>query len=114
MPEETTVVTDWMNSDYLIENGFDALAAERIALKRERDDIDVRIKELNLELGAMIATAALKSVRFEGFRLSLGYSASGGQLSREKLLEAGVTAEQLERGTTERKIGEPYLRVTEL
>lgn len=103
---------DWTTSEYLKENEFDVLAARRVELKEARDAIDKELLELDPQLGALIATTGLKSVRFGLYRFTLGYSTKGGSLSKERLLEAGVTEQQLERGTTPKTMGSAYVRVT--
>lgn len=103
---------EWTESQYLVDNDFQTLAARRAELKELRDQIDKEIDELDPQIGAMIATADMKSVRFGYHRFTLGYSSHGGRLSKEKLLEAGVTPEQIERATTPKTIGNAYVRVT--
>lgn len=108
---ETILTTEWTESQYLIDNDFETLAAERVRLKEEREALDARIYELNLEIGAMLATARVKSVAIGEHRFTLSYATTGGQLSRERLLEAGVTADQLARGTMPKTVGKPYIRI---
>lgn len=105
---------DWTTSRYLVDNGFDELAARRAALKELADQVKREIEELDPQIGAMLATADLKSVRFGYHRFTLGYSTSGGRLSKERLLEVGVTAEQIERATTAKTIGASFVRVTSI
>lgn len=103
---------DWTTNEYLVQNDFDALAARRIELKDKRDAIDEELEELDPQLGAMIATTGLNSVRFGYHRFTLSYRTKGGTISKERLLEAGVTPEQLERATSPKTIGGAYVRVT--
>ena len=103
---------DWTTSPYLVDNNFETLAARRAELKELKDQIEAEIQELDPQIGAMIATADLKSVRFGYHRFTLGYSTQGGRLSKERLLEVGVTVEQIERATTPKTIGSAYVRVT--
>lgn len=105
-------VPEWDTSDYLVRNAFERLAARRCELKEARDAVDKEIRELNLEIGAMLATAKLSSVRFGHYRLTLGFTWRGGQISKARLLEAGVTADQIERATSAREPGEAYVSVT--
>lgn len=107
-------VPEWTVSSYLVENDFDRLAARRIELKHLQDAAEIEIKQLDLEVGAMLATSGYKSVKFGYHRLTLGQSTAGGRLSKELLLEAGVTPEQLAKGTTPRAPGTEYVSVTEL
>ena len=103
---------DWSTSPYLIDNNFQALAARRAELADLKHSIDGEIAELDPQIGAMLATADLKSVRFGYHRFTLGYANAGGRLSKERLLEAGVTVEQLQKATTPKTIGSAYVRVT--
>ena len=112
--DATEPVPEWTTSTFLVANDFERIAAKRIELKLRRDEIDHEIAELNLEIGAMLATANVKSVRFGFHRLTLSHATKGGKLSREKLLEAGVTIEQLERATSLKEIGDPFVSVTEI
>lgn len=105
-------VPAWDSSDYLIVNDFDRLAGRRIELKELRDRIDREISGLNDELGAMLATARMSSVRFGDYRLTLGFSWRGGRLSKTRLLEMGVSSEVLEAATTPKEPGESYISVT--
>src|SRR5215831_6987215 len=102
---------EWSTNAYLVENDFQKLAARRAELKELKDQIEAEIKELDPQIGAMMATAELKSVRFGYHRFTLGYARKGGQLTKTRLLEAGVTPEQIERGTTPLTIGSAYVRV---
>ena len=102
----------WSTSPYLVDNEFDKLAARRIELKEQKDAIEREIAELDPQLGALIATADMKSVRFGYYRFTLGYGSSGGRLSKERLLELGVTPEQLAQATSPKIIGNSYVRVT--
>lgn len=103
---------DWTTSEYLVENEFEKFAARRVELKEQRDAIDRELEELDPQVGAMIATTGLSSVRFGYHRFTLGYSTSGGKISKERLLEAGVTPEQLERATSPKVMGGAFVRVT--
>ena len=105
-------VPDWSESQYLHDNYFDRLAARRIYLKKRSDAIARELVDLNLELGAMLATANLHSVTYDNYRLTLSHAMKGGRLSRERLLELGVTAEQLEKATSPRVPGDAFVTVT--
>jgi|SRR5215475_4207449 len=111
---ESAGVPDWGDSEYLVMNDFQDLASRRIELKLERDHIDRQIEALNQELAGMLTTAEMKSVRFGIHRLTLRYSVSGGYLSKEKLLESGVTAQQIARATSAKVRGKAYISVNEV
>jgi len=112
--ESPETTPDWNTSAYLVENGFEQLAEHRISLKNAHDEIEKKIHELNDELGGMLATANMRSVRFRFHRLTLSHSMKGGKISRQSLLEAGVTVEQLEKATSKREVGDPFVSVTEI
>lgn len=107
-------VRDWTDSEYLIVNNFADLAARRIELKHKQDHLQKEIEGLNLEIGAMLQTADIRSVRFGHHRLALGQSTTGGRLDKGKLLEQGVTAEQLARATSPKRLGKLFITVTQL
>jgi len=107
-------VPDWTASDYLRDSKFEHLATRRVALRQWQLKIEGELKTLNMEMAALLAAADLQSVRYTSFRFTLGHAMKGGKLSKELLLEAGVTVEQLERGTTPRELGDPYVSITEL
>ena len=67
MPRPTTPqppVPEWDEFDYLIQAEFDKKAARRVELKMLIEDQEAELKDLSLEIGAMLATANCKSVRF--------------------------------------------------
>lgn len=107
-------IRDWTDSEYLVVNNFADLAARRIEAKHKLDRIEKEVMTLNLELAAMLKTADAKTVRFGQHRLTVGHSTTGGKLDRTKLLDQGVTAEQLARATTPKKQGRAYITVTQL
>jgi hypothetical protein len=113
-PESPETTPDWTSSPYLVENDFDRLAERRIALKKMHDETEKQIKELNDELGGLLATANMRSVRFRFHRLTLSHSMKGGKISRQSLLEAGVSVEQIEKATSKREVGDPFVSVTEI
>jgi len=113
-PEEPKDTPDWDSYPHLIANNFDRLAARRILLSEQRDAIDRELDELNLQLGVMLATADVQIVRFGFHRLQLRYSSVGGRLSKERLLELGVTPDQIAQATSPRASGNPYVRVEKL
>jgi hypothetical protein len=108
------ITPNWDSSPYLVENGFEQLAERRISLKNAHDEIEKKIHELNDELGGMLATANMRSVRFRFHRLTLSHSMKGGKISKESLLLAGVSEEQLKAATSKREVGDPFVSVTEI
>src|SRR5262245_44470782 len=105
---------EWSEYDYLIENNFAELAERRIQLKYAIEDASKEIVEMDLQLGVMLATINAKSVRIGEHRITLGHSTIGGKLSRERLVELGVSKELLEAATSERKPGNNYIRITDV
>jgi hypothetical protein len=114
VPNSQPPAPEWSESQYLVQNDFEKLAARRIELKYQQDAIESELAELNLEIGAMLATADVKSVKFGFHRITLGYSGKGGRLSKERLVELGVPVKTIEAATTPREPGAPYVSVTEM
>lgn len=112
-PTDAAPAPEWSESEYLIQNDFETLAARRVILKLELEQIETEIRDLSLEMGAMLATADLSSVKFGNFRITLAHSMKGGKLSRERLIELGVPVKTLEAATTPREPGTSFLTVTE-
>lgn len=110
----TPPAPDWEESAYLRGNDFDRLAERRVELKLQLDAIEQELSELNLEIGAMLATADTTSVKYGSYRITLGYSSKGGKISKERLLEAGVTEAQILKATSAKELGAPYITVTSL
>jgi hypothetical protein len=105
---------EWSDFGYLVANNFDKLAARRILLSEQRDAISRELDQLNLELGVMLATASVQTVRFGFHRLQLRYGHVGGKLSKTRLLELGVTPDQIQQATSPREQGNPYVLVAKI
>lgn len=105
---------EWSESEYLIQNQFEQFAQRRVELKMIKDELEKELKDLDLQLSAMLATADMKSVRYGMHRLTLSYSTKGGKLDKTKLLENGVTVAQLEASITPKEPGASYMTVTEI
>jgi hypothetical protein len=111
---EAPPTPEWTEFDYLQANDFDEVVERRIALGISRHHIEAEISKLDLELGVMLATADTKSVRYGEHRISLAHSTVGGKLSRERLVELGVSKDIIEAATSEKKPGNNYIRVTDV
>lgn len=113
-PGEAPPTPDWMESNYLIDNEFDKLAERRLHLHAVKQELESEVSELDLQIGAMLATADCKSVRYGEHRITLGHSTVGGKLSKERLIEVGVTPAQIEAATSPKKPGNNYIRITDI
>lgn len=70
---------------------FTVLADERIELKRQKDVIEVRIKELNDLLTPLVCEEATAKVDYGGYTFGI-VTRTNEKLDREKLLLNGVAA----------------------
>ena len=101
----------WQEFPYLIDNDFHTLAERQIQLKLQRDEIDAEMAEHSLELAAMLATVGVKSVVVEDHRITLRYSSTGGQISKERLLNLGVPGELVRLATVPKERGTAFVSI---
>lgn len=105
---------EWHEFEYLALNDFQKLAERRVVLKQLVDEAEAEIKDLNLDIGAMLQTAGAQTVRYGQHRITLGQSSKGGRLSKERLLELGVPVDTIERATSPKEPGTFYVSVTDI
>jgi hypothetical protein len=89
---------------------FIPLANERIDLKQQKDIIEARIKELNDLLTPIIAELEVPKAGYCGFVFNI-ITKTNTKLSKEKLIENGVSASVIAASTTSSQSS--YLEVRE-
>lgn len=75
------------------------LAVEYRAIKVQQDKLEARRKELAAEIDALLDAAEVLSIRGDGWTVHKTLPGEKKVLSKELLLELGVTLEQLEAAT---------------
>lgn len=101
-------VIDVLKDDELM--SFLNVAEERIELKKDKDRIEARIKELNDDLTNALASADVPKAVFAGYVFQI-VSKTNSKLSKEKLIENGVSATVIAKSMIESQSS--YLEVRE-
>lgn len=95
----------WEKFEDLAEFDFDAACAKRYELKKLISQAEAEIKQLDETIGAALTAVGVKSVEWKGRQVTQADGRSASRIIPAKLLENGVTAEQIEAST---EPGKPY------